>query len=228
MPQVMSDRPKMDRPAQTTAAALGVVLLAVSLPYAVQEFAAGGAASHDIAWTAVAYPPDALKTQGAANEQVVVAKYVDDQITATVAAVMSPAQCQDTFNTQFQQNPVTLTWSMSRNGKALTGIGGTFTCADVPTSGVLSPAYTAHTAPNIGTASGSTDADAIHDAYAQADAAGLSETAFYNVTFSWNRPADGPLGGLPVAPGKSFTATMQVRATVWKAAVIETPDEVPR
>jgi hypothetical protein len=205
----MPSRADMDRPASVTAAILGVVLIAITLPYFILGGAGGGGSAYDISWTAVT-TAEGQAQSGAANTDTVVTVTVSNQVPARAVIEFDP--CTDAGGNAVQP-AATVTWTL-REGSRQIG-DGTASCANNGPSTVEIEAQ-----PDTGQADGDGAQEAARSAYGSEN-----RTATYTLTFRWTRAA--PPAPLPL-PAAAFSTTAHLEIQVWRATA-NTPDpEAPR
>jgi hypothetical protein len=199
----------MDRPASVTAAILGVVLIAITVPYFLSGN--GGATAYTVSWS---QPTAGEKSAnaGAANAPVTVTVPVSSRIPSNATISFQP--CQDGAQPPLS-SAATITWTLKEGDRTLDD--GTLTCAQAATPTVV--ALGGH--PNVA----SSTADSGSAAERAAESGSLNRSATYTLTFSWSRP--GGVGGLPVPP-PAFSVTGSLEVKAWHATA-NTPDqEAPR
>ena len=215
----MSSRADMDRPASVTAAILGVVLIAITIPY----FAfggGGGGATYDITWTEVSYG-SADTAIGPANTPQTLPVAVRDQLVSNVTIEITV--CADSAQAPLQQDAVltyTLLWE-NETAEDSDGnpIEGQATC---DSAGPFRFEVAGH--PDIGSVQADSQDAAIDEAFREAS----NRTGTYQLQFSWARPA-GQVPPLPIPVGQpTFTGTMSLEVESWRATANEQTQEAPR
>src|SRR5687768_2551177 len=168
---LMSSRADMDRPAMVTAALLGVVLIAITIPYFTGGGAGGGAQQYSITWSeATAASNDG--TTGAANQEQSFEVEVTDVNPAN--AVVELTSCND--GAVAIQQPATISWTLTWENH---NEAGTASCAQQgPFENAVEPQ------PDVASAEGTSDEDARAAAYAAADG---NETVTFTLTYEWSR-----------------------------------------
>lgn len=215
----MSSRADMDRPASVTAAILGVLLIAITIPY----FAfggGGGGATYGITWSEVpAGSSDAAIGPAGTPQSSSVA--VRDQLVSNVTVEI--VGCADTAQQPVQQDAVLTYTLLYENETAEDSSGqaieGQATC-DSP--GPFAFEVAGH--PDVGSVdAGSADA-AVDEAFRDAS----NRTGTYQLQFSWSRPA-GQVPPLPLPVGQpAFTGTVSLGLESWRATANEQVPEAPR
>jgi hypothetical protein len=215
----MSSRADMDRPASVTAAIIGVVLIAITIPY----FAFGGGGggnTYDIAWSEVAAGSSDVAI-GPSNAPQEASVPVRDQLVSNVT--IEVVGCVDTAQSPVQQDAV-LTYTLLYENETAqdsdgNAIEGQATCDD---SGPFRFEVSGH--PDVG----SVDADNADAAVDEAFRNASNRTGTYQLEFSWSRPA-GQVPALPLPVGQpGFTGTMSLEVESWRATANEQTEEAPR
>lgn len=215
----MPSRDDMDRPAMVTAAILGFVLIAVTIPY----FAfggGGGGATYDITWTEVGAGSSDVAI-GPANTPQQASVPVRDQLVSNVTIAI--VGCADSAQAPVQQ-PATLTYTLlyeNETAKDSDGadIEGQASCAN---DGPFTFEVAAH--PDVGSVDASSSDAAVDDAFR----GGGNRTGTFTLQFSWSRPA-GQVPPLPIPGGQpAFTGTVSLEVEAWRATANERAQEAPR
>ena len=203
----MSSRADMDRPASVTAALIGVLLIAITIPY----FAFGGggsAATYDITWSEAASATGQAASSPGTGTAIVEVR-VDDRQPSTASIRFSP--CADGAVPPVSQ-PATISWILTEGGEEKGR--GTASCDDAgPFVVELAPQ------PDVG----SVEASSATEAERQAYAAGDNQTVTFRLSFTWARS-----GGLPLGPQQPFSTTGQLEVREWRAIANEQGQEAPR
>jgi hypothetical protein len=190
----------MDKPAAGAALILGVLLIAVSVPFIPR---ASAAPSYAITWS----EGSAGKAQGPSaaspNTDAMVMLTVHDVAPSNASITFNP--CTDAGGNAV--NPAaTITWTLKADGKDVKGGSGTASCAS---RGPFTVMLGSH--PDVGSAKGPDAKSAAKAAYNGAN----RTAAEYMLTFRWSRPA-GP-APLPL-PAAAFSATAVLEIKDWVAA----------
>ncbi len=206
----MTSRSAMDRPATVVTALLGVVLIAVSLPFLVAN--EEGTSEFAIAWTTSLSGASEANAAASAGTTTTVSVPVTDAQVAT--ATIEVLTCTDEFTAPVQ-SAATLSWRLFEGASTTPIADGTATCAARPASEVALGDHA-----DIG----STAADSSDEAEASAYDAGDNKTTSYRLEFSWNRPA----GTVPLVPAPAFSARLKLTIDEWVATANEADEEVVR
>jgi hypothetical protein len=199
----------MDRPASVTAAILGVVLIAITIPYFAFGGGGGGGNAYSITWTATT-AAEQQAPSGAANADAVVTVTVTGQ---PAKALIEFDPCADAGGNAVQP-AATITWTL-REGSRQVGDPGTASCAN---NGPFSV--------DLGNHSDTAEANADSAGAAAKSAYGnANHTATYTLTFRWSRPA-GP-APLPL-PAAAFSTTGHLEIQTWRATANLPDQEAPR
>lgn len=203
----MSERSTHDNSAAIVAGILGVVLIAVSLP-----FALGSASDYIIVWSeAPLGSQTATATEG--GDVATASIGVTSVLMANVTVSMSAQECSDSFQA-VAQNPAQATWRILRlqGGVSEELATGSFTCADGAFAHSITTAH-----PDVGSVTAESAAEAIEEARGN-----TFETATYTLEVSATRAP----GTLPVPLPTSFEATVHLDVKAWDTGV--QPKEVPK
>lgn len=201
----MSSRSEMDTPAMVAVVILGLVLIAVSVPFLGSD--GGDGTTYSIRWSEEE-AGSATAPVGAAGSETTVRVAVTDSLpsNATVAV-----DCTDGATPPLTQ-PATISWVLYEGAEEKGR--GTFTCGGTNEETVAQEDH-----PDVGSAKAGSAADARAEAYASAD----NETVEYRAVFSWTRP-----GGTPLPVPAAFTGTYSLTIDQWTATAVEPDQEVPR
>lgn len=214
----MPSRADMDRPATVTAALLGVLLIAATIPYFVFG-GGGGGITYDIAWsqTSAASGTDAIGPSGQQEFDVLVGDQRVSNATIEIGA------CADSAQNPLQADAV-LTFTLQyENATAKDSSGqditGQATC-DSP--GPFRFELGDH--PDVG----SVQAGSADEAEAKAYGTSGNRTGTYTLQYSWSRPA-GTVPPLPLPVGQPlFTGNVVLEIESWRATANEQGPEAPR
>ncbi len=202
----MPSRADMDRPATVTAAALGIVLIAVSVPFLGST--GGGATEYLIAWTQET-AGSASQPNAGQNTDATVRLTVQGRHPSNATIEFNP--CNDGAAAPLQQ-PATITWSLREDNRTLRE-NQQASCAN---RGPF--AVELHPHPDIGSAEG-------ENATAAAESAERHSGVYtYTLTFRYTRPT--APGGLPL-PTPAFSATGNLEVQAWHA-IANLPEEGSR
>ncbi|HUR26029.1 MAG TPA: hypothetical protein VM327_08475 [Candidatus Thermoplasmatota archaeon] len=223
----MPSRADMDRPASVTTALLGVVLIAITIPYFGIPFLGvdpvigqGGGTTYAVTWSESSAGTGATAIGPAGSPQEVNVA-VRNQRVSNVTIEVAP--CADTAQAPLQQ-PATLTFTLLfENETAKDGAGkaieGQATCNS---PGPFTFDVADH--PDVGSIEAASSDAAIDQAY---DGAG-NRTGTYTLQFSWSRPpGTAPPLPIPVAQ-PAFTGTVTLDVESWRATANEQGQEAPR
>lgn len=206
----MTPRSTMDRPATVFTALLGIVLIAVSLPFLAADDA--DAKEFAISWTEGLHGSSQANAAGQGATTTIAVPVTDAQVASALVEVPT---CTDGF-TAPAQSAATLTWRLFLGTSTTPIDDGTATCASRE---AVEVALGEHA--DIGSASAGSAQDAQDKAYD----AGTNQTVTYRLEFSWNRPA--AVGGLPL-PAPAFSAAMKLTINEWLATANAADEEVVR
>lgn len=205
----MTSRRSLDTPAALICLALGVVVVAASLPFAIQALPES-AKGFDIAW----------RESHVAEKGVTVASqtgsYKADITVSGLASSLTidpTGACNDQFRAPIQ-SPATLSFKVTKtvNGKTadVPGASGSYTCA---TKDAAKKTVVLNAHPDVASKQTTSESNAIRQTWA-----GVSnETATYTLEVTPSRPAETlPIGTLPVAASQ-LTASVKLMLMEWDA-----------
>lgn len=204
----MTSRPQMDRPAQVTAALLGVVLIVVSLALFQIVPDEDGGNRYTIAWTQAEHG-NSQANLGSAGTTIRVPVTMAQPSNATIEF----PTCNDGFTAPVQ-NAAVIAWSLFEGDNTTAIQQGTTTCASaaaVPVS--LGP----HA--DIGELTANSADEAKQTAEGR-----TARTTSYRLEVSWSRAT----GTVPVLPPPTFSASAKLTIQEWVAAANPVTQEATR
>ena len=191
-----------------TVIVLGVVLIAVSVPF-LRDAGAGGT-EYVISWDEAESGTTSSAT-GAAGAPATIELPVSGILASN--ATVELTSCNDAGTPPINQ-PATISWTLFFGSAQVED--GTASCAN---QGPFRVALDGH--PDVGSATASSPDAAVEEA----EGAGEAKTGTYRLEFSWSRPA--APGGLPL-PQPAFAATVELTIEEWTAAANVPGQEGPR
>lgn len=206
----MTSRSAMDRPAQVTAALLGVVLIVVSLALFQLVPDEEGGNRYAITWTQADHA-NSEANLGAAGATTTITVPVN-MAQPSNATIEFPT-CNDGFTAPLQ-SAATITWRLFEGDNGTAIDDGSTTCAGATTVTVPLGAHA-----DIGELT----ADSAEDAQQDAESRTARSTS-YRLEVSWTRPAN----TVPVLPAPSFSASAKLTIQEWVAAANEPTEEATR
>lgn len=199
----------MDRPATVTTALIGVVLIAVSLPFLID--ADGPATTYRITWTEV--PLAAADAPFAGQGQTATVPLTTPSALASNITVTMT--CADTPGVPAR--PATVSWTLKEGARTLDS--GSMACANDDEVARIN--LTAQ--PDVGSVKAGSQSSAQEKAYE----AGENATRSFVLEFSYTRPASQLPGGLPVGQA-TIAGRMGLEAESWQATANEADEEATR
>ena len=203
----------MDRPASVTAAILGVVLIAVSAPFALDLV--GNDRTFLLTWTEGALA-EASADSAAEGETVAAEAATTDDMTSTL--VVTAPTCTDGASAPLQE-PARLTWTLRRSGVSSPLETGSLTCSDAAD---YEESVVVTMRPELAKVSAGDDGEAKRAALGRF--AHLRESSTYTLEFTWDRPSVVPLP-LPGQAQPAFDATMRLEVRHWDVVANEKGQE---
>ncbi|HEX2065766.1 MAG TPA: hypothetical protein VHI93_03040 [Candidatus Thermoplasmatota archaeon] len=212
----MTSRSCLDTPAAAICLVFGLLVVGVSLPFAIQALPEA-VSSYDIAW----------RERAASQDLTIPSQTGTYRASVTVTGLASSltidpsVACADNFRAPLQ-SPATLAFRVTKTMGGMTSTApdwaGTYTCA-----GREGAKRTIQLAPHPDVASASASDTGIATRSAWAGVA--NETATYTLEVTPSRPADTvPVGA---AAPTSLTATVRLTVSLWEAvATPHTPEAV--
>jgi hypothetical protein len=205
----MTDRKALDRPAAITAAAIGLLLILVSVPFLSSDDVEGHAGAYTIAWSETDYKA-ATGTQAAAGVERVLNFTIDSVNLSNITLVIT---CTDNRGPNNLAAAAQVRWTLTFLNR--TPIEGN-ACG-------VNERYNVSAHPDVGSISASSAEQAVTKIWTQNAANNVSGEA--KLTFRWTRA--GPAGPLPVPPqGTSFTASLALGSQMWAATANAISEEV--
>jgi hypothetical protein len=201
----MTDRKDMDRPATVSAAVLGVVLIAISLPFLFGSAAAGGKA-YALAWSQTEAKQGDAPFAG--NGQT--ASFALPPITGLFSNVtVTMVACSDTHPNPAEA-AATISWELDKDNVSFQTGSATCRAGDVQT-------FTLHPHPDVASEKAASPADAESKAWATPGY--HNATHVFALKFSYSR-ATSPASGLP-GVGSTFAGRMGIKVQQWTVVANE-------
>lgn len=219
----MQSRSDMDNPARVTAAVLGVVLIAATIPYFIFSGGGEGATTYTVSWNQATAGSGsqgiAATPAGGPTPQELDVPVRDQRVSNATVEIEN---CNDTAVNPVQADAVLTFTLLYENSTAKDAdgqdISGQATC-DSP--GPFTFELGGH--PDVGSTDADSTAQALENAYGRSG----NRTGTYTVQFSWMRPAgSGP--PLPLPGQAVFTGTVALEIQSWRATANQQGQEAPR
>ncbi len=223
----MPERKELDRPATVILTVCGLAFIAVSVPFLPFLYCQspshnpdlcppkeGSLTSYDVAWSKSAIGTDqvaSLNSAGDASASLTVA----GSVVAEVHVRISKADCQDTYNSNFQ-NPALISWTLANATGTVADSGAPQPCAAVADQDIL---ILVHEAPKLAGLQAANDTAAVANVTAQIKP--LVASGAYTLTLHAARQAS----TVPPVPGNpgNLDPTLSVKITLsgqrWDAAI---------
>jgi hypothetical protein len=214
----MPSRADMDRPASVTAALIGVVLIAITLPYFLSGGAPSGANEYTITWSQVSAASQDAPV-GTGSPQTLQVPVRDQRVSNITIEV---AGCTDSAQQPLQQ-PAVLTFTLKFENQTVNDASGRPVAEnDVSCQNAGPFVYAMDGHPDVASMRADSAGEAERDSYGAGN-----RTGTYQLTFSWNRPP-GTIPNLPIPVGQPvFTGAMAIELQAWHANA-NTAEEVPQ
>lgn len=211
----MPSRADMDRPAIATVAVLGVLLIAVSVPFL---RGGGEGTAYGITWAeaSAGRASNAIGPQGSPQDVTVPVRHV---LVSTAVVHVDP--CADTAQPPVQMPAVLAFELFYENETALDHEGRPIARDDVTCDNAGPFEFTLAERPDVAARTAESVEQAERDAYGDGN-----RTGTYRLEYRWERAGGVPLP-LPVGQ-PAFTGTVELEVLAWRATAQEPGQEVPR
>lgn len=204
----MTDRKALDRPAAVTAAIIGVLLIAISVPFLATQDADAGGKTYTIAWSETAYKA-VTATQAAAGVEQTLTFQIEE---TRVSNITLGITCTDNRGPGSLAPAAQVTWTLTfLDAEPVTGNA----CA-------IDERYSVIGHPDVGETKADSAESAISAIWNRYSAGNVSGEV--KLSFTWTR--GGTTGPLPVPPqGTSFSATLSLGSQMWTPTANEKSTE---